>query len=175
MKTIGLVILISLSLSSIGSAQSPVYEKECTAIVSGQTAQFSFPIPQGQTLTWDMNETSEDAMEYSWEVCLESADTVCKYSFGVMHFKFCQSETKGNITELISKSQKSVWDESNRVNTDMRLDAAVEENKLIIRIVDHKTFAELFSGHPTIARCKVKTPYKDLNFGSKTPINYNEQ
>ncbi|HUO78009.1 MAG TPA: hypothetical protein VMU21_10595 [Thermodesulfovibrionales bacterium] len=174
MKTIGLVILISLSLCNVGAAQAPAYEKKCTAVVNGETAQFSFPIPQGQTLTWDMNETSDDVMEYSWELCLERSDIQCKYRFGVLHFKFDRSEKKGNIRELISSSQKSVWDASNWVQTEMKIDATIEHDNLIIRITDQKTFAEIFASNPKMARCKVKTPYKDLNYESKTGIKYNK-
>ena len=180
MKTISFVILTFLSLCSISTAQGPAYDKQCTAIVNGQTAQFSFPLPKGQTLTWDMKDTSDDAMEYSWEVCLEQEGMQCKYNFGVFHFKFGRSEQKGNIRELISNSQKSVWDKTNTVRQDLTIEADIEHDNLIdtepahliVKIKDKNTFAELFSSNPTVAHCTVKTPYTDINFKSKTQIKY---
>jgi len=182
MKSIALIILVSISLCSIATAQPPTYDKKCTAIVNGQTAQVTFPLPKGQTLTWDMADTSDDAMEYSWEVCLEQEGMPCKYNFGVLHFKFGRSEEKGLIRELIFISQKSVWDKTNTVRQDLTIEADIEHDNLIdtepahliIKITDKKTFAELFSNNPTVAHCTVKTPYRDINFKSKTQIKYNK-
>lgn len=179
MKAIGLVIMISIFLCSTGSAQSPEYEKKCTATVDGQTAQFNFPVPKDETLAWDMNDTSENALEYSWEICLEQTKTSCKFTFGVYHFKclLCdnsQPDKKGTISDLLSIFQKSVWNDANSVQTEMKVDAEIEHDSLIIRITEQKTFAGLFSNHPTFARCKVKTPYRNLNFQTDTQIKYNE-
>lgn len=167
-------ILLLLLYASTAVAVSFEYEKKCLASVDGKTAQFSFPTPKGKPLSWNMKETNEMTMEYSWEICVERVDTVCKYRFGVLHFKFSPSEEKGSITELLSHSQKSVWDRDDQVQPDMKVDAEIEHDNLIIRITDQKTFLQLFSDKPTIARCKVKTPYANLNFESKTEIKYNE-
>ncbi|MEW6586621.1 MAG: hypothetical protein AB1442_13570 [Nitrospirota bacterium] len=176
---ISVVIMFLLLYTSTASAQSSEYEKNCTATVYGQTAQFSFLALKGKTLSWDMNETSENAMEYSWEICLERAKTVCKFRFGVYHFKclLCnnsQPDKKGTISDLLSITQKSVWNDANWVQTDMKVDAEIENDNLVIRITDQKTFSQLFSDNPTIAHFTVKTPYKDLNFETKTEIKYKQ-
>jgi hypothetical protein len=172
-------IMLLLMYASIAAAQSFKYEKNCTATVEGQTAQFSFPMLKSKTLIWDMDDTSENAMEYSWEICLEGAKNSCKIRFGVYHFKclLCdnsQPDKKGTIGELNSISQKSVWNEENWVQTDMKVDSEIENDNLVIRITDQKTFSQLFSNKPIIARCTVKTPYRELNFESKTEIKYKQ-
>lgn len=173
MKITAVILLLLLHASTV-AALSFEYEKKCSASVDGQTAQFSFPTPKGKPLSWNMKETNEMSMEYSWELCVERVDTVCNYRFGVLHFKFSSSEERGSIAELLSHSQKSVWDRDDRVQIDMKIDAEIEHDNLVIRITDRKTFSQLFSDKPTIARCKVKTPYENLNFESKTEIKYNE-
>jgi hypothetical protein len=176
---INVVIMLLILYTSTAAAQSLEYNKNCTATVDGQTAQFNFPMLKGKTLTWDLNDTSENAMEYSWEICLERANSNCKFRFGVYHFKclLCdnsQPNKKGTINDLLSITQKSVWNDANWVQTDLKVDAEIENDNLVIRITDQKTFSQLFSDNPTIARCTVKTPYRDLNFESNAAIKYKE-
>jgi hypothetical protein len=176
---ISVVVMFLLLYTSTASAQNSEYEKNCTATVDGQTAQFSFPALKDKNLIWDMNETSENTMEYSWEICLEQAKTICKFRFGVYHFKclLCnnsQPDKKGTISDLLSIFQKTVWNDAGSAQIDMKVDAEIENDNIVIRITDQKTFSQLFSDNPTIASFTVKTPYKYLNFENKTEIKYKQ-
>jgi hypothetical protein len=123
----GVLIMLLLLYTSAAAAENVKYEKNCTATVQGQTAQFRFPIQNNKTLIWDMDDTSENAMEYSWEICLQRDKTGCKFRFGVYHFKclLCDNskpDKRGTIADLNSIAQKSVWNEENWVQTDMKVD-----------------------------------------------------
>ena len=175
MRTIGLLTLGLLLLTSYAWGQQAIYNKECTAIVQGQTAQFTFPLPEKQTWTWNMKETANNDEEYAWEITLEGDTATPKYNFGVYLFKFPSAqEAKGSMNQLIANTQTSVWDQLLRIREDLIIQSNVEDHKLILRISDKKTFSELFSQKPVIAHCRVRTPYTDINYFSKTQIEFNK-
>ena len=50
MRIIGRLTFVLLFLSGFAWGQQATYDKKCTAIVQGQTAQFIFPLPKRQDL-----------------------------------------------------------------------------------------------------------------------------
>ena len=171
MRIIGLLTLCLFLLTSFAWGQQATFDKECTAIVQGHTALFTFILPRRQTWTWNMKETPDNYQEYSWEITLEGGTATPKYKFGVYIFKFPSAqEEKGSINQLIADTQTSVWDQSLRIREDLIIQSNVEDNKLILRISDKKTFSELFSQKPMIAHYRVRTPYTDINYVGKTQI-----
>src|ERR1700690_3339050 len=86
-------------------------------------------------------------------------------------FKFPGAQERiGNFNQLVADAQASVWDQSLRIREDLIIQPKIEDEKLILVISDKKTFSELFSQDPTIANCRVRTPYNDINYVSKTRI-----
>jgi hypothetical protein len=167
------ILTLSLLLSSgFAWGQQAAYDKECTAIVQGQTAKFIFQLPEKQTWTWNMKETDDNSLEYKWEIGLEGGAAAGTYNFGVYLFKYPGArEATGGITQLLSACQTSVWDESLRIRKDLIIQSAVEGRRLVISISDNKTFAGLFSQKPAAAYCRVRTPYDDINYQNKVRID----
>jgi ligand-binding SRPBCC domain-containing protein len=173
MKMIGLFALISLFITSVAWGEAVTYDKKCTAVVRGQAAQFIFPLPNRQTWTWNMKETTDNYQEYSWDISLAGPESSSTYNFGLYLFKFANSkEVTGSIDQLIADAQTSVWDQSSSVRKDLIVESTIENQKLVITVSDKKTFSELFSQNPTIAYCRVNTPYQDINFVSRTRIEF---
>ena len=171
MRTIGLLTFGLLLVSSFGWGQQALYENKCIAIVQGQTAQFIFDLPKKKTWIWNMKETADNSQEYTWEFALDGSTAAGKYSFGVYLFKFPGAQERiGNFNQLVADAQASVWDQSLRIREDLIIQPKIEDEKLILVISDKKTFSELFSQDPTIANCRVRTPYNDINYVSKTRI-----
>ena len=173
MKIIGLLTLFVITLTSLVWAQPADYERKCTAIVRGQTSEFSFPLPKRQTWNWNMKETNDNSQEYTWEISLSGTDSKSMYNFGVYLFKYPNSqEVTGSVDKLISAGQTSVWDQSSSLREDLTVQSIVKDQKLILKVSDKKTFSELFSQKPTIAHCLVRTPYEDLNFVGESQIEF---
>jgi hypothetical protein len=174
MRIIGLFIFLSLVASGFAGGQETAdYEKKCISSVQGQTAQFSFSLPKRQIWTWNMKETEDNNLEYTWEISLTGVDSKSTYNFGVYLFKYPHSqEVNGSIDKLISAGQTSVWDQSLSIRGDMIIRSTVQNHTLILSISDKKTFSELFSQKPTIAHCRVRTPYPDINYLGDTQIEF---
>jgi hypothetical protein len=173
-KKIAFLTFVFFALSGFAWGQSEIYDKKCTAIVQGQTAQFIFPLPEKKNWTWNKKETSQNVMEYSWQISLHRSEMPANYDFGIYHFKFHTDEATGSIKELIEVSQISVWDESHKIQENLIIEASVENERIIIKVLDKETFVKLFSSNPTIADCQVLTPYKELNFKSTAWIEFNK-
>ncbi len=175
MRIFGLFIFIPLFVSSFARGQKTAYHRQCTAIVQGQTAEFIFPLPIKQTWTWNMKETKDNSQEYTWEIALTGPDSKSTYNFGIYLFKYPKSqEVTGGIQKLISAAQTSVLDKQLKFREDLIVQSTVQGQKLILKVSDKKTFSELFSQKPTIAHCRVITPYKDINYASQTEIYFNK-
>lgn len=175
MRIIGRLTFVLLFLSGFAWGQQATYDKKCTAIVQGQTAQFIFPLPKRQAWTWNMKKTADNYQEYTWEIALEGSTATRKYNFGVYLFKFPNSqEITGSVNQLMSDAQTSVWDQSSSLRDDLIIQSNIDDQKLVLKISDKKTFSELFSEKPTIAHCRVSTPYKDIDFVSETQIEFNK-
>ncbi len=154
-------------------AQSADNDTKCTAIVRGDTAEFSFQLPNRETWTWNRSETEDNYQEYTWEISLTGKEDKSTYNFGVYLFKYPQSkEVKGSIDKLIYKAQTSVWDQSLSTRDDLNIESYVQSGKLILKVSNKKTFSELFSQRPTIAHCRANTPYADANYVSQTQIEF---
>ncbi len=173
MKIIGLITFFVLTISNLTWAQSANNDNKCTAIVRGETAEFLFPLPNRQTWTWNRKETEDNNQEYSWDISLTETDPKGTYNFGVYLFKYPNSqEVTGSVDKLISYAQTSVWDQSLSLRKDLIVQSTVQDQKLILKVSDKKTFSELFSQKPTIAHCRVRTPYEDLNFVGESQIEF---
>jgi hypothetical protein len=173
MRIISFFTFVSLFIVSFAWGQETAYNQKCTGIVRGEAAEFIFPLPNKQTWKWNMKETVDNYQEYTWEISLAGAESSCKYNFGIYLFKFPNSkEVTGNISELLSDAQTSVWDESLSVRQALIVQSTVQDQKLILKVSDKKTFSELFSQKPTIAHCRVSTPYEDINFVGETQLEF---
>jgi hypothetical protein len=147
-------------------------EKECTAYVHGQTAEFIFSLPEKQLWTWNKKETPDNLLEYTWNISLVGNDSKGTYDFGIYLFKYPNSEeVTGSIVDLISYAQTSAWDQGNR-RDDLIIKSTIQDHKLIIRVTDKKTFSKLFHQKPTIAHCRVRTPYPELDCAGNAQIDF---
>jgi tetratricopeptide (TPR) repeat protein len=149
-------------------------DKECRAVIQGQKAQFIFPLPGMEEFTWHRSQTQDNALEYAWEVSLEGLHPKYNFNFGIYLFKFPgRKEKTGGLVKLISKAQASVWDRATtNVREDLPIERLIDGNKLLILVSNSATFEALFAHKPTIAHCRVHTPYKQLNFETSTRIEY---
>jgi len=174
MRIIGLFMVLSFFVSGFAWGQETAdYDKKCTAVVQGQRAQFSFSLPERQLWEWNLKETEDNKLEYTWEISLTGTDSKGKYNFGVYLFKYPHSqEVRGDIDRLISDAQTSVWDQSLSIRDDLTIKSTIQDKKLLLNVTDSKTFAELFSQKPTIAHCRVSTPYPEINYISETQIEF---
>jgi len=183
LRSLSLFTLLSIASASIAWAQPTTGTPTCRAVVEGQTAQFIFPLPKRQPLTWNRGDTWDNVLEYLWQISLEAAGASDIYEFGIYLFKFPGSaETVGSPQNLLAAAQASVWERSlsapgaeygaASVRSDLVIQPFIDGDKLIVRVADRSTFAALFSHNPNTAHCKVRTPYEELNFDAVTPIQF---
>jgi hypothetical protein len=183
LRSLTLFALLSIGSASIAWAEPTTGTPTCSAIVKGQTAQFIFPLPKRQPLTWNRGDTGDNVLEYLWQVSLEAAGASDIYEFGIYLFKFPGSvEAVGSPQNLLAAAQASVWERSlsapgaeygaARIRSDLVIQPLIDGDKLIVRVADRNTFAALFSHKPNTAHCKVRTPYEELNFEAVTPIQF---
>ncbi len=173
MRAIGIICLFVFMLPNHVSAQSTENEHIFTAIVRGSAAEFAFSLPEQETWTWNRKETEDNYLEYAWQVSLTGNDLKGTYNFGVYLFKYPHSnEISGSIDELIYRAQASIFDKSLNVRDDLSIKSFIQDKKLIIKISDKKTFSELFLQHPTIAHCRVRTPYANANYVRQIQIEF---
>ena len=175
MRVVGLVIFLLLSHWNPVLGEEATFEKKCAAVVqnTGNTAEFTFPLPERQAWMWNMRTTKDNYPEYTWEVVLGDGVGTCEaeLSFGVYLYKFAGSqETKGSIKQLLSEAQTSVWARSGDLRQDLAISSRIEGRKLILEITDKKTFSEILSEKPRNICCRVVTPYEDANYSSKDAI-----
>ncbi len=174
MRTIRLLFLAMIVFCSTALGEQPATEMNCSAVIRGNTAQFTFPLPERQVWSWYRKETSDNDLEYAWEVILGGSKGTGKYSFGVYLFKYPGSqEARGSINQFLLRAQSSVWDNSSsRIRNDLIIRSSIEGRNLVIKVSDKKTFSELFAQRPSIANCRVVTPYEGASYRSGIPLEY---
>jgi hypothetical protein len=183
MRTLTLLTLLSIGPGSVAWAQPTTAAPRCGAVVTGQSAQFIFPVPKRQLLMWNRDDTLDNTLEYFWQISLEASGATEIYEFGIHLFKFPGSAEKVSSPQnLLAAAQASVWERSlsapgaeygaASVRSDLVIQPLIDRDKLIIRVADKRTFTVLFSHKPKTAHCKVRTPYEELNFETVTRIDF---
>jgi len=168
------VVLVILALSiGIGWGQANATEDMgCKALVKSNAIEFSFPVPNKEIFEWCQDKTTDNYLEYVWQVALEGVEPKYNYQFGIYLFKFPGSkQRKGDLKKLISQAQVSVWElKTGSVRQDMKIQAVIKSDRLIIRVTDKATISALMANKPTIAHFNVYTPYKELNLVTSTTL-----
>src|SRR4249920_980473 len=96
-------VLRVVVLALVGSAAAGIVlgaDLQSTGVVTALAVEFSIPVAHEGPWRWDRSETPDNALEFRWEVSVESKDE--EYQFGFSLFKFPGSkEGTGNLEELL--------------------------------------------------------------------------
>lgn len=161
-------VAISGTSALAGGHAGSTETENCYAVVQDEKAAFIFPVIEDEKWTWFRKETTENKLEYSWEVLLSGSKQ--SFKFGVFLFKdAAEKEKSGTLTQLISEAQWTVFDyviapngESNsKMLEDMKIVAKVIDGGVVVAIADKKTLSKTFSNHPEKAQFVVRTPYDE--------------
>ena len=120
-----------------------------------------------------MKETSDNSLEYAWEISLGGTERSGRDKFGVYLFKYPHArEITGSIAKLIATAQTSVWDESSHLRWDLPVRSTIEGHKLVLRVADKKIFDALFYQKQRIVHCRFRTPYEEFNYAGESRIEF---
>lgn len=147
-----------------GKEASMETAEECSAVVTDNNAVFVFPIEKTQRWTWYRDKTSDNRLEYSWELSLD--ENKPEYIFGVYLLKFPgASQKKGSLKDLLRYAQFSVVERSCHakgvtltVRPDLMIRALTKGDHIIIEVKDKNTLDTLFQHKPPKAFFRVIKP-----------------
>lgn len=178
-----LVLLFTLPLVSTASEvkdnQSFSNNSLCNAYVKDNTAVFYFPIIDNSTWVWFQNSTKDNALEYSWEIVIESSKN--SYKFGYYLFKYPgQKQKEGSLQELLRYAQISVFESvlkpdggtSGSLRDDLKIRAGIIDGGVVVGIKDSKTFHTIIKDEPKKAGFVISDPVEENSFICNAKIEY---
>jgi hypothetical protein len=160
-----MTILKTTAIALLWSAMAPVAtssaEPNPAVEVTSRTAEFSFPVAREGTWRWYRAETSENALEYRWEISVSSGGG--DYRFGFSLFKFPgRKEESGGLEALLKAGQASLWklrpDGGGSLIKEAKVSATAGNGCLIIRVSDPATVRLLFGDRPSEAKALTTMP-----------------
>lgn len=150
--------------------------QKSTGMVSATTAEFKIPLQQhaDQVWTWNRADTPDNDNEYAWTVTAKRG--TAQYSFGFYLYKLPGSrESHGSLQELLKAGQNSVFKEDaeghGELVTDARVEVAVENGSMLLRITNPELVRRIFGDHPATVAIHARTPAADYEV---VPVTYQD-
>ena len=169
------IAAIAIVLSIAHAVPLPGQTKS-TGIVTSSSAEFRIPLtrPSSGVWTWYRATTSDNALEYSWEVSVGEGSG--SYDFGFYLYKFPGShEKQGQLQELLSAGQMSAFESDakgqGQILPDAKVAISVENDTILIRITDAALVRLMFRDRPPTVNVHTRTP--DATFET-LPITYRQ-
>ena len=130
-------------------------------MVTALVAEFFIPVAHEGPWRWARAETSDNALEFRWEISLKSRDA--EYQFGFSMFKFPGSkERAGNLAELLKAGQASLWRIASHGGGSLvagaKVSATAGDGGIVIRVSDPASVRLLFGGRLAVATAFAQTP-----------------
>lgn len=150
--------------SIVAATASPGAELKPTIIVTADTAEFSIPVSRQESWRWYREETSDNSLEYRWEVSVMGRDG--EYQCGFSLFKYPgRKEETGSLKALLIAGQASLWkadpDGGASMLRDVNVSATAGDGFVLVRLSDPASVRLLFGNRPTTAKVKTRTPDSD--------------
>ncbi len=151
----------------------------CAAQVKNGVAAFYFPITNNEKWVWYRKSIADNALEYSWEVIIDSTRNT--YKFGSYLFKFPNHPQKeGSLEQLLQDGQISVFESvvmpdggtSGSSREDLVIRAGIIDQWLIVTFKDSKTFSTILNDKPKKAQFVVRHPDESKSYICDSSIIY---
>ena len=167
-------LILTLCMVSANASQGA--EPHATIEVSSRTAEFSFPVPRQKMWRWARAETTDNALEYRWEIVVRSG--VGEYQFGFSLFKYPGSkEETGSLGALLNAGQASLWklqpDGSGSLIKEAKVNATAGDSCVIIRVSDPASIHLLFGNRPSEAKAQSRMPDSE-NTSCAVSVSYRD-
>ena len=154
----------AIVLTLVASAAAAIAfgaELRPTGVVTGLVAEFSIPVAHEEQWRWARARTSDNVLEFSWELSIKSSDG--EYQFGFSLFKFPGvTEGAGNLDELLKAGQASLWkigpDGAGSLVEGAMVSATADAGRVVIKLSDPASVRLLFGDRPAVAKVLTRTP-----------------
>jgi len=150
-----------LAISAVAATASLGAELKPTVIVTADSAEFSIPVSCQESWRWYRTKTSDNSLEYRWEVSVMGQDG--EYQCGFSLFKYPgRKEETGSLKALLIAGQASLWkvdpDGGASMLRDVDVSATAGDGFVVVRLSGPASIRLLFGNRPTTARVKTRTP-----------------